>query len=175
MIFLYCAKNTIPIVGEPKATFSKGDLIMDETKILLQDEIVGVLNTMKELSPDSEKYEKTLDGLVKLYGLKLEEKKLEQDFKEKEARREMEDRHHTDEVDASYSSRKEDLIQKVKQHRFQILELIISTGITAATFGASFFARNFWMKKTFLYEEHGTITGNASRETWRSMFKPFNN
>lgn len=146
---------------------------MDEAKTKLQEEIVGVFNTMNGLSPDSEKYGNTLDKLVKLYELKIAEDKVEMDFQEKEARREMEERQHIDEVDAAYAARREELEVKKKQDRFQWINLGASVGITILTGVVSYAFHNYWLKKSFKFEEDGTIAGATSRGVWNPLFKPF--
>lgn len=146
---------------------------MDDSRTMLEDEIVAVFNTMKGLSPDTDKYEKALDGLARLYELKISEERIEQDFQEKEARREMEERHHVDEVDASYSSRKDEIEEKEKLRKFQILSLILGTGVTLLTAGGSLIFHNCWLKKSFKFEEDGTIAGATSRGVWNPLFKIF--
>lgn len=146
---------------------------MDEAKTKLQEEIVEVFNTMNGLSPDSEKYSKTLEGLVKLYELKIAEDKVNFDFQEKEARREMEERQHIDEVDAVYATRQEEFEEKKKQNRFQWINLGASVGITILTGAASYTFHNHWLKKSFKFEEDGTIAGATSRGVWNPLFKLF--
>lgn len=146
---------------------------MADIKEMLEDEIVEVFNAMKGQSPDTDKYKKTLDGLTRLYELKISEERMEQDFQEKEARREMEERHHTDEVDAAYYTRKDEFEEKEKQHKFQILSLAIGTGATLLTAGCSLIFHNYWLKKSFKFEEDGTIAGAASRGVWNQLFKIF--
>lgn len=146
---------------------------MDEAKTKLEQEIVEVFNTMNGLSPDSEKYDKTLDRLVRLYELKISEDKVDFDFREKEARREMEERQHVDEVDAAYAARKEELEEKKKQNRFQWINLGASIGITLLTGVTSYAFHNYWLKKSFKFEEDGTIAGATSRGVWNPLFKLF--
>lgn len=146
---------------------------MDETKTKLQEEIVSVFNTMTGLSPDTEKYAKTLDGLVKLYDLKITEKKIELEYQEKEARRETEERYHVDEVDAAYTSRQEELELKKKQDRFQWVNLGIGVGLTILSGVGSYAFHNYWLKKSFKFEEDGTIAGATSRGIWNPLFKLF--
>lgn len=146
---------------------------MDDSRTMLEDEIVAVFNTMNGLSPDTDKYEKTLDRLARLYELKISEERIEQDFQEKEARREMEERHHVDEVDAAFSARKDEIEEKEKQHKFQILSLAIGTGATLLTAGCSLIFHNYWLKKSFKFEEDGTIAGATSRGIWNPLFKIF--
>jgi hypothetical protein len=146
---------------------------MADIKEMLEDEIVEVFNAMKGQSPDTDKYKKTLDGLTRLYELKISEERMEQDFQDKEARREMEERHHIDEVDAAFSTRKDEIEEKEKQHKFQILSLAIGTGATLLTAGCSLIFHNYWLKKSFKFEEDGTITGAASRGVWNPLFKIF--
>lgn len=146
---------------------------MDEAKTKLEQEIVEVFNTMNGLSPDSEKYDKTLDRLVRLYELKISEDKVDFDFREKEARREMEERQHVDEVDAAYAARKEELEEKKKQNRFQWINLGASIAITLLTGVTSYAFHNYWLKKSFKFEEDGTIAGATSRGVWNPLFKLF--
>lgn len=146
---------------------------MDDSRTMLENEIVAVLSTMSSLSPDTDKYEKTLDRLTKLYELKISEERIEQDFQEKEARREMEERHHVDEVDAAFCTRKDEIEEKEKQHKFQILSLTIGTGATLLTAGCSLIFHNYWLKKSFMFEEDGTIASATSRGVWNPLFKIF--
>lgn len=146
---------------------------MDEAKTKLEQEIVEVFNTMNGLSPDSEKYDKILDRLVRLYELKISEDKVDFDFREKEARREMEERQHVDEVDAAYVTRKEELEEKKKQNRFQWINLGVNIGITILTGVTSYTFHNYWLKKSFEFEEDGTIAGATSRGVWNPLFKMF--
>lgn len=146
---------------------------MDDSRKMLEDEIVGVFNTMKNLSPDSERYEKILNGLTRLYELKISEERTEKDFQEKETRREMEEKHHIDEVDAAAIARKDENEEKEKQRKFQILSLVLGTGVSLLTAGGSLIFHNRWLKKSFKFEEDGCITGATSRGVWNPLFKIF--
>jgi len=145
---------------------------MDETREMLNGEIESAFNTLKTLSPDTQKYKEVSANLKQLYELKISEDKAEREFEEKEARREMEDKHHTDEVDANFVVRRDENEIKSQQLKDQKREFFINLGVTLLFSGATLFTNWYWMKKTFLFEEHGTIMGKASSEAWKSIFKP---
>ena len=146
---------------------------MDETKNKLQEEIERVLEILSRLSPDTEEYKVASDSLVKLYNLQNSEKKIELDFQEKEARRELEERCHTDEVDANYQIRKDDFEEKRNQRKIQIIELLVGVGVTAATFVGNLAFHNHWLKETYKFEETGSLSGGASRGVVNSIFGIF--
>lgn len=146
---------------------------MDETRKKLIEEIESVFNTLSTLSPDTEKYNKTVDNLTKLYELYNADKKIELEYNEKEARREMEEKQHIDEVDANFFSQKEELDQKNKQHKFEIICFIAGTVLTGVTFIGDKVFHGHWMKKMFMFEEKGSISGGASRGVSKSIFDVF--
>lgn len=148
---------------------------MDEIRTKLEDEANAVLNTMKQLSPDSDKYEKCVDRLTSLHDMIQAEKRIEQDFQDKEARREMEDRHRTDEADAAYIARKDENEEKAKMLKFQIISLIVGTGTTIGLAVLSHKFTDRWVKNSFVFEqqEGGGLVSPTGRGIWNSIFKSF--
>lgn len=143
---------------------------MDENEKKLQEEIESVLNTLENLSPDSEKYKNTVENLEKLYEMRNAAKKIELDAQDKEARREMEERHYVDEVDANYQAKREELEERRKQRNYQMLELLAGIGVTVLTFGGQIIFHNHWMKETFKFEKTDSFSSSASRAVSKSVF-----
>ena len=145
----------------------------EETKKMLANEIEGVFNTMNTYPPDSEKYDKILDRLVKLYELQIAEEKIEMDFKEKEARREMEEKHYIDEVDANAIAKRDENQLKEIEIKFKKLDLYSGIGVAIFTGVMSMCFHGYWLKKGLKFEETGTITDPMSKGIWNPIFKIF--
>lgn len=71
----------------------------DKTNKMLTDEIEKLLSNMSGYDKDSDEYSKAIRHLNDLYKLKLEEKKIDNDFDERNNRRLMDDNHFKSELE----------------------------------------------------------------------------
>lgn len=124
---------------------------MEEIKDLLDGEIKDGIQTLSELELGSKEMSIAIDDLSKLYRLRIEETKNENDFSER------------------YYSRKNEEQLKTEQLKEQIKDRYFRIGLdmTGIILPLIFYA--VWMKKGFKFEETGTFTSN----TFRGLFNRF--
>ena len=123
---------------------------MDEIKTKLDEEISSGLNTLSTMSVDNDKYGDAADNVAKLYKLRLEEQKLEEEALEKAARRDMDS--------ASILSEHENEVKKLRHER---VAMIVGAAVTAATFIGGLIFEGHWYKKGFEFENTGTYVGQT--------------
>lgn len=99
-----------------------------ETTNMLSEEIKNQFEKVKHLEPGSAEYSSAVEGLTKLYKLKIEETKNELDFEEKAEERESENKHRK-----------------------------IGYVLSALGLGLPLIFNSVWMYKGFKFEENGTI------------------
>lgn len=125
---------------------------MDENmKDLLNEEIKTQIRSLSEFEIGSQEMGAAIDDLVKLYKLDLEERRVENDAKEKEKNREIED------------------ISKKVQAEAQRVDRFINVGIAAAEIILPLIFYGVWMRRGFKFEENGTYTST----TFRNLFNRF--
>lgn len=115
---------------------------MDETKDSLIREIETEIENLSLLEDGSEEKARAIDGLTKLYKLKIEEAK----------------------NDIDSEARKEDEIVQTKDR-------YIRYGISAAEIILPIMFYSTWMKRGFKFEETGTFTSSTFRGLTK-FFKP---
>lgn len=148
----------------------------EQLKDLLSEEIKTQIQDLSELSPGSLEKSKAIDDLATLYKLKIEETKMELDFDEKQARREMdkENRLKDDALkeqqlkDENSVHERDELIRK-EQMTEQVKDRYIRLCIAAAEIILPLIFYSKWMKKGFKFEETGTFTST----TFRGLFNRF--
>lgn len=105
---------------------------MDETKILLEQQIDAEIEKLSTMEDGSEEKEKTIDGLSKLYRLKIEESKNDLEAKSRD-----------------------------KELKDQKWNNWIGHGITVLGTGATLVFNWIWLKKTLKFEETGALVSNG--------------
>lgn len=125
-----------------------------DIKGLLNEEIKMELSALEGLTPGSDEHAEAVDTLVKLYKLKIEESKLENEFEEKRERRSM------DENDLMFKE-----IQAGEQKIDRYLKLAVE--MAGIVLPLIFYA--VWMCKGFEFEKKGTFTST----TFRGLFNRF--
>lgn len=116
---------------------------MDQTKELLTRQIDTEIQSLSTMEAGSEEKTATIDGLTKLYKLKIEETKNEKDLEAQKAER--------------------DILKKDK---------IVGRVLDGLGIGLPLVFSAIWMKKGFKFEETGTFTSQTFRSLW-GKFKPF--
>lgn len=148
----------------------------EQLKDLLSEEIKTQIQDLSKLDPGSAEKSKAVDDLATLYKLKIDETKMELDFDEKQARREMdkENRLKDDDLkeqqlkDENSVRERDELIRK-EQLAEQVKDRYIRLGIAAAEIILPLIFYSKWMKKGFKFEETGTFTST----TFRGLFNRF--
>lgn len=141
---------------------------MDEIKKKLDDEIESGLNTLSTMSVDNDKYGDAADNVAKLYKLRLDEQKLNEEIAEKEARRELDsiqaDRDYQIKIDQATEDcryKAEELETERKKLRHERVAMIVGAALTAATFVGGLIFEGHWYKKGFEFENTGTYVGQT--------------
>ena len=116
---------------------------MDQTKELLTRQIDTEIQNLATMEAGSEEKTATIDGLTKLYKLRIEETKNEKELKAQEAER--------------------DILKKDK---------IVGRVLEGVGIGLPLVFSWIWMKKGFKFETEGTYTSQTFRTLW-NRFNPF--
>lgn len=146
----------------------------------LEGEISREIENLELLMPGDEKHTAAVESLAKLYKLRIEEIKAEQDFKEKMSRRKMEETQHDADnevnnnfkkaqMDADNIYRTEDLNLKKEQLCEQIRDRYVRIGLEMAGLVLPLMFYATWMKQGFKFEESGTFTST----TFKGLFNKF--
>lgn len=149
---------------------------MDEIRKLLGEEIASEIKHLSSLEPGSNDHSAAVESLAKLYKLRIEEIKSEQDYAEKQVRREMDKiQHETDTTLKENQFRHEQEVYdrdeefKCKQLAEQIKDRYFRIGLEAAGLILPLIFYATWMKRGFKFEETGTFTST----TFRGLFNRF--
>lgn len=131
---------------------------MEEIKNLLGEEIKSEIRSLSTLDAGSKEKSTAIDDLAKLYRLRIEETKNEQDLQEKCERRtdEFGDRMREEEL------KRDELAEQVKERYFRL-------GLEVAGIVLPMMFYAVWMKRGFKFEETGTYTST----TFRGLFNRF--
>lgn len=146
---------------------------MDEIKEMLNEEIKAEMNGLYDLDPGSEEKSAAIDDLVKLYRLRIDEAKSENDLSEKRAQFKLEndskqlDRILKEKLETENGKRGERLGKM--QIEEQSKDRIFRASIAAAEIVLPLIFYAAWMRKGFKFEETGTFTST----TFRGLFGKF--
>ncbi len=127
---------------------------MEELKDLLEEEIKAQIEDLPSLPSGSEEKSAAVEAVAKLYKLRIEETKNEQDRVEKEA-------------EAAYRGLDQDL--KQDQLDEQVKDRYMRLGIAAAELILPLLFYACWMRRGFRFEETGAYTST----TFRGLFNRF--
>lgn len=127
---------------------------MDQTKELLTRQIDTEIQSLATMEAGSEAKASAIEGLNKLYKLKLEEIKLENEQKLAE-----------DRLDSEIISATSNLSEQKKSNR--VHWVLDAAGIVLPLAFSC-----VWMAKGFKFETEGTYTSQTFRSLW-NRFKPF--
>lgn len=118
---------------------------MEEKNIeeLLNEEIAAQIEALSDLQSGTKEKSTAIDGLTKLYKLRIEENKSVWDADEKYHRRIM---------DGDFKERQ--IAEQVKDRYFRV-------GIAAAELLIPLMCYGIWMNKGFKFEETGTFTSST--------------
>ena len=121
---------------------------MEKTiKMMLQDEVATAIESLENLSPDSEEYKATTENICKLHKLIMDEGRLELDGESN-----------------FYDERRKDNSQK-DDKKFQYIKF----GLEAAGIVLPLMFYAVWMNKGFKFEESGAYTST----TFKGLFNRF--
>lgn len=126
-------------------------------KELLEERIATELANLDNKKGDD--YTEAVDNIVKLYKLQLEEVKVDIEADEKYFRRQMDDKHHTEELQIQEKQLKTSIGDKLSSIAMELGTLLI---------GLSWSKRRFW--EGLKFEETGTITSNMVRGISSKIF-----
>lgn len=119
-------------------------------KDLLNEEIAAEIQDLSLLNAGSKEKSSAIEGLAKLYKLRIEENKNEWDADEKYDRRVMEGEANT-----------QDEKMKQRQLEEQVKERYFRVGVAAAELMVPLIFYGIWMRKGFKFEETGTYTSKT--------------
>lgn len=131
---------------------------MDENTKLLNEEIRQRIESLGDFEPGSEEEVKAVENLNKLYKLRIEEIKAQNEDDERYARRSMD-------KEAQEREAETKLIE-MKEHR---IERYVRYGLEGAAIVLPLIFYGTWMKRGFKFEEEGTFTST----TFRGLFSKF--
>ena len=123
----------------------------DDIRDLLEEEIKTEIRDLSTLEAGSKEKSTAIEGLAKLYRLRIEETRNEWDFNEK------------------YDSRDSDIQFKKDQIEEQVKDRYFRLGVEAASIILPLMFYTVWMKRGFRFEETGTYTST----TFRGLFNRF--
>lgn len=146
---------------------------MDEIKEMLNEAIKAEINSIYNFEADSEGRSAVIDDLTKLYRLRIDEAKSENDLTVKRAQFKLEndskrlDRTLKEKLETENGERGERLgkMQVAEQSK----DRIFRAGIAAAEIVLPLIFYAVWMRKGFKFEETGTFTST----TFRGLFGKF--
>lgn len=146
---------------------------MDEITEMLNEAIKAEINGLYNFEPESEERSAMIDDLTKLYRLRIDEAKSENDLSEKRAQFKLEndsrrlDRTLKEKLETENGERGERLgkMQIAEQSR----DRIFRAGIAAAEIVLPLIFYAAWMRKGFKFEETGTFTST----TFKGLFGKF--
>lgn len=137
---------------------------MDEQRItqtLKLDELIdSEIKEISELQTGTKEKSAAIDDLTKLYRLRIDEKKVDLDYKDRCRTRENEELQAGHDIDQRKDQMQEQKIDRYFKVGIAIGELILPLMFYAA-----------WMKKGFKFEESGTFTSTTFRNLF-SRFRP---
>ena len=141
---------------------------MDEIKKKLDDEIESGLNTLSTMSADDDRYRDAADNVAILYKLRLEERKLDEEFAEKQARREMEDSYNqldynlkVEQAENEQQNRITESCHKANDLKWQKVACFVGAGVTLTTFVIGLIFESHWYHTGFKFEETGAYVGQT--------------
>lgn len=123
----------------------------EELRVLLDEEIRNEIKSLSLLKAGSEEYSTAVEGLTKLYKLKLDDDKSVMEYLEKIGDRESDDNFKDIQIKESVKDR------------------YVRIGIAAAELVLPLIFYGVWMKRGFRFEENGTFTS----VTFRGLFNRF--
>ena len=132
---------------------------MTETKGLLEEAIVSGIRDLENLEAGSEEQAKAISGIKQLYGLKIDEARLEAELEEKIERRELDKEKFNEEMSSNLFDKK----FKNKQLKEQKLDRYFKTGVVIFDLLLTLGFSAAWMRRGFKFEETGTYTSDTFR------------
>ena len=147
-----------------------------ETKDILIDQIVDMIDGLSELEPGSKERSAEVENLTKLYRLKIEETKNELDYFKEQDRRAMEDRHHEadeqlkreqmetdaelkrEEMNRDDAAKERDEQLKKEENKNEWLRLVANLGVTCAMSILTLACYNAWYNRGLRFHQTDTIT-----------------
>ena len=126
---------------------------MSELKVKLTEEIKEQFEELRSLTPGTDERANAVEDLAKLYKLKIEEDRSEQDYTEK--------------CDKRILEAEQKLAELKEQAKDRNYKLVAEVGL-----GVGYLVfYGIWMHKGFKFEETGTITSGTFKGLTR-LFKP---
>mgnify|MGYP003288329965 CR=1 FL=1 len=131
---------------------------MDETKVLLSGVIEDGLKNLDKLEDGSKEKSAAIDGLSKLYQLKIEEERSQAAHIENMKRLEQE--HNQSIIENS---------QKSEQLKEQSIDRWINFGLQVGIAVGGWIAYDRWNRRGLKFEETGTVTSPLTRNLMSKM------
>lgn len=120
---------------------------MEKIQAMLDGEIVDGIENLSNLEPESEEYLKAVNGLEKLYKLRLEEIKMDHDF----------------------SIHKHEQRLKSAELNDHAIDRYFKLGVEGAGIVLPLIFYAIWMQRGFEFEKEGTFTST----TFKGLFQKF--
>ena len=120
---------------------------MDQIREKLDEEIETEIQDLAELEPGSEEKSKAIEGVTKLYRLKLDEIEAETRRKESENERELKE------------------AQRKDSNRAQWISVAVQVGLAVA----GWVCYDIWHRRGLKFEETGTVTSPWTRNLMSNM------
>lgn len=131
----------------------------EEIKKLLDEEIKSRIENLATVSPGIDEDNDVVSNLNTLYKLRLEEKKIDADVDDKNARRVQENEKNEREFDLKEQQADEEKKQTIVKLVFGTCEIVIPLIFSA-----------HWLKRGFKFEEDGILTSTTMRGLFNGIF-----
>lgn len=136
---------------------------------MLDEEIKARIGDLASLNSGSDEQTKAIDGIAKLYKLRIEDSKAVMEYNKeidddnfRRDQMEQEQKQHQEQVEREEQSRKEQLAE-------QRIDRYVRISIAAAELAIPLAFYAVWMRRGFKFEETGTFTST----TFRGLFSRF--
>lgn len=131
----------------------------EEIKELLDEEIKSRIENLGTASPGTDEDNDAVSNLNTLYKLRLEEKKIDADVDDKNARRVQENEKNEREFDLKEQQADEEKKQTIVKLVLGTCEIVVPLIFSA-----------HWLKRGFKFEEDGILTSTTMRGLFNGIF-----
>lgn len=131
----------------------------EEIKELLDEEIKSRIENLEIVSPGTDEDNDAVSNLNTLYKLRLEEKKIDADVDDKNARRVQENEKNEREFDLKEQQADEEKKQTIVKLVLGTCEIVVPLIFSA-----------HWLKRGFKFEEDGILTSTTMRGLFNGIF-----
>lgn len=134
---------------------------MDNNTKLLNERIESLFEELASLQPGSEEYAKVSDDLNKMYKLRIEEIKIQNEDDEHYARRCMDKEFH-----------EQEMVAKGVESKGHMVERFVKLGLECAAIFVPCVVYGHWMRECLMFEKEDSFSHTTSRNLL-NRFKPW--